>query len=308
MKTYSSSTDFARFLTDYVMRTTGITREDYGKLCVAQRQNALSFPHALFKKPLTMQEYLEARPIAEPLHLFDCVMPCAGGEGFIVMSEERARYLSLPYARLLGTIERHNAFPEDPIQYRGGWAMDAEDLYAQAGVGPSDMDLVQVYDDYPVISAMQLEDLGFCPKGEVQAFIRANTFTNDGTLPLNTSGGQLSVGQAGAAGGYLGLVEALRQVTRRPLGEQVPEGDGVLAPARELRQMARHRIVDAQGAPLPLLRHRHRAGDLRHREPDHHRVGGHDTRRRGDHRSDDLHRYSGGDHYGGSRPGVCGYR
>jgi acetyl-CoA acetyltransferase len=213
------------FLTDYVMRTTGITREDYGKLCVAQRQNALSFPHALFKKPLTMTEYLQARPIAEPLHLFDCVMPCAGAEGFVVMTEERARHLSLPYARLLGTIERHNAFPEDPIQFRGGWALDADDLYAQAGVGPTDMDLVQVYDDYPVISAMQLEDLGFCPKGEVQGFIRANTFTNDGTLPLNTSGGQLSVGQAGAAGGYLGLVDALRQVTRRPLGTQVPEAE-----------------------------------------------------------------------------------
>ena len=70
------------FLTDHYMRTTGATREDFGKLCVAQRQNALSIPHALFKKPLTLAEYLDARPIAEPLHLFDCVMPCAGGEGF----------------------------------------------------------------------------------------------------------------------------------------------------------------------------------------------------------------------------------
>lgn len=201
------------FLTDYIMRTTGIGREEFGKLCVAQRTNALRFPHALFKKPLTMEEYLNARPIAEPLHLFDCVMPCAGGEGFLVMHEERARRAGLRYARLLGTIERHNAFPDDPIQIRGGWALDRDDLYAQAGVGPPQMDFVQVYDDYPVISAMQLEDLGFCEKGEVAAFIRRHSFTYDGSLPLNTSGGQLSVGQAGAAGGYLGMVEALRQLT-----------------------------------------------------------------------------------------------
>ncbi|MEI6458215.1 MAG: thiolase family protein [Pseudomonadota bacterium] len=210
------------FLTDYVMRTTGITREDYGKLCVAQRTNALAFPHALFKKPLSLAEYLAARPIAEPLHLFDCVMPCAGAEAFLVTTEDRARALGLPYARVLGTIERHNAYPEDPIQYRGGWAMDRDDLYAQAGVGPEAMDFVQVYDDYPVITAMQLEDLGFCPKGEVKAFIRSHSFTCDGTLPLNTSGGQLSVGQAGAAGGYLGLVEALRQLTGQTLGTPVP--------------------------------------------------------------------------------------
>jgi acetyl-CoA acetyltransferase len=68
------------FLTAHYMRVFGARREDFGKLCVAQRDNALKFPHALFKKPLTLQEYLDARPIAEPLHLFDCVMPCAGSE------------------------------------------------------------------------------------------------------------------------------------------------------------------------------------------------------------------------------------
>ena len=211
------------FLTDYFMRSTGARREDFGKLCVAQRANALSFPHALFKKPLSLAEYLEARPIAEPLHLFDCVMPCAGGEGFLVMMAERAQRLGLPCARVLGTIERHNAFPEDPIQMRGGWALDRESLYAQAGVGPADMDFVELYDDYPVITAMQLEDLGFCAKGEVVQFIRDHSFTVDGTLPLNTSGGQLSVGQAGAAGGYLGLVEALRQLTGTALGAAVAD-------------------------------------------------------------------------------------
>jgi acetyl-CoA acetyltransferase len=155
---------------------------------------------------------MSARPIAEPLHLFDCVMPCAGADGFLVLSEEKAKSLKVPYARLLGTIERHNAFASDPVQMRAGWALDRDELYAQAGAGPEEMDFLQTYDDYPVISLMQLEDLGFCAKGEGPAFVRNHTFTWDGSFPLNTSGGQLSVGQAGAAGGFLGMVEAIRQL------------------------------------------------------------------------------------------------
>ena len=252
-----------------------------------QRANALRFPPALFKKPLTLEEYLTARAIAEPLHLFDCVMPCAGADGFLVLSEERAQRLQLPYARVLGTIERHNAFATDPVQMRAGWALDRADLYeqagfgppdmdfvctyddypvitvmqledlgfcgkgeasqfirehsftwegsfplntsggqlsvGQAGVGPEDMDFVETYDDYPVISLMQLEDLGFCDKGEGPAFVRKHGFTWDGSFPLNTSGGQLSVGQAGAAGGYLGLVESMRQLSGSAGGRQVKD-------------------------------------------------------------------------------------
>jgi acetyl-CoA acetyltransferase len=201
------------FLTAHYMRLHGATREDFGKLCVAQRANALKYPHALFKKPLTLEEYMAARPIAEPLHLFDCVMPCAGADGFLVLPEERAKRLRLPYVLLKGTIERHNAFASDPVQIRAGWALDRDELYGQAGVEPKDIDLVETYDDYPVISLMQLEDLGFCGKGEGPDFVRKHSFTCEGSFPLNTSGGQLSVGQAGAAGGFLGMVEAIRQLT-----------------------------------------------------------------------------------------------
>jgi acetyl-CoA acetyltransferase len=211
------------FLTAYYMRLYGATREDFGKLCVSQRSNALQFPGALFKKPLSLEEYLCARPIAEPLHLFDCVMPCAGAEAFLVLTEDRARAQGLRYVKLLGTIERHNAFSADPVQLRAGWALDRDDLYRQAGWAPQDMDFVETYDDYPVISLMQLEDLGFCGKGEGPAFVRRHRFTWDGDFPLNTSGGQLSVGQAGAAGGFLGLVEAIRQLTGQAHPRQVPD-------------------------------------------------------------------------------------
>lgn len=210
-------------LTDYYMQHYGATREDFGKLCVAQRDNALRNPHALMKKPLTLEQYLEARAIADPIHLFDCVMPCAGAEGYLVMRRDMAVQLQLPYVEILGTIERHNAFPEDAVQFRGGWAMDIDDLYAMAQVNAADIDFLETYDDYPVINVLQFEDLGFCAKGEGPEFIRNNTFTIDGSFPFNTSGGQLSVGQAGAAGGYLGLVQALRQLTQSAGATQIPE-------------------------------------------------------------------------------------
>ena len=207
----------------HYMDTYGATREDFGKLCVAQRANALRNPHALMKKPLTLEEYLASKPIAEPFHLFDCVMPCAGAEAFLVMREETAKALHLPFVRLLSAIERHNAFPDDPVQIRGGWVLDRGELYGMAGVAPGDMDFVQTYDDYAVISMMQFEDLGFCEKGEGPDFVRSNTFTIDGTVPHNTSGGQLSVGQAGAAGGHLGITEAMRQLLGTASGTQVTE-------------------------------------------------------------------------------------
>lgn len=208
-------------LTDAYMQTYGARREDFGRIAVSQRENALKNPAAIMKKPLTLEQYMNARPVADPLALFDCVMPCAGAEAFLVMREEEAQARNLPFARIDGTIERHNAFPEDPIQLRGGWAMDAEELWEMADCTPAQIDLLQTYDDYPVISMMQIEDLGFCAKGEGPEFVRRHDLTIGGDFPHNTSGGQLSAGQAGAAGGYLGLVEALRQVTGQAGGTQV---------------------------------------------------------------------------------------
>jgi len=212
-------------ITDSYMREHGVTREDFGKLCVAQRTSALSNPLALQRKPLTLDAYMAARPIADPVHLFDCVMPCAGAEAFVVTTPEIAAARGLPAASVLATIERHNAFPEDPVQLRGGWTMDIDTFWEAAGIAPGDVDTVQVYDDYPVIVAMQLENLGFCEKGKVADFIRQTDFGIAGDLPLNTNGGQLSAGQAGAAGGFQNVTEGLRQITRQPLGDQVPDAE-----------------------------------------------------------------------------------
>ncbi|WP_372674401.1 thiolase family protein [Aquicoccus sp.] len=206
---------------DAYMAEYGATREDFGRIAVAQRDNALRNPHALMKKPLTLDDYMGARMISDPVCLFDCVMPCAGAEAFLVMREDEALRRGLPFARMAGTIERHNAFPEDPVQLRGGWAVDIDTLYDSAGCAPEDIDLLQSYDDYPVISMMQIEDLGFCEKGGAVEFVRGHDLTVTGDFPHNTNGGQLSVGQAGAAGGYLGIVEAIRQVTHQAGPTQV---------------------------------------------------------------------------------------
>jgi acetyl-CoA acetyltransferase len=166
----------------------------------AARQRARSNPNALFKKPLTLDEYMAARPISDPLHLFDCVMPCAGADAFLVMTRSASTRAG-PRARR--GARRHRA-PQRVCRRSGHGAaaagcMDRDELYAQAGVHPTDVDFIQTYDDYPVIVMLQFEDLGFCDKGErlgLRAVAHASRF--DGDFPNNTSGGQLSVGQAGA--------------------------------------------------------------------------------------------------------------
>jgi len=209
------------FITSHYMRKYGATREDFGRICIDQRFNALAYGSRMFTKSLNLDQYMASRPIADPIHLFDCVMPCAGAEAFLVMSEERARDSGLAYANIRGAIERHNAFNEDPIMDRGGWLIDRDELYAMADSSPNQIDFVQTYDDYPVIVMMQFEDLGFCAKGEGPSFVRSHNMTFAGDFPNNTSGGQLSTGQAGAAGGFLGMTEAIRQLTDRAQGNQV---------------------------------------------------------------------------------------
>ncbi len=215
-------------ITQHYMEKYGAAREDFARICLDQRYNANHYEPALLgHKTLTLDNYLNARSIAGPLHLFDCVMPCAGGEGFLIMTEDRARQLGLPYARLLAADELHNAHSDDPVQYRSGWTHYIDDLYQRAGVGPKDMSCLQTYDDYPVISMMQMEDLGFCVKGEGAQFVQ-NTdmrFDHSGNsnnkLPHNTCGGQLSCGQAGSAAGYLGVTETLRQLTGTAKDNQI---------------------------------------------------------------------------------------
>jgi acetyl-CoA acetyltransferase len=210
-------------ITQNYMCKHGATRQDFGRICVAQRQNGSRFPLALLRSPISMEEYLGARPISDPLGLLDCVMRVNGAEGFLVMTEDRANALSLPFARLAGAIERHDGVSETPVQEAVGINAMRDGLYDQAGLGPEDMSFIQAYDDYPVIVLLQLEALGLCAVGEGARLVREHDLTVDGDLPLNTNGGMLAMGQAGAAGGFLGVTEALRQLTGENLGAVVAD-------------------------------------------------------------------------------------
>ena len=201
------------------METFGATREDFGRLCVAQRQNAMLNPNALLRAPLTMDDYLNARPIADPLRLYDCVLPCCGADAVVLVGEDVARRLDVPKVRILGGGEAHNTPSDDIYALRAGWETFRDRMWTQAGCSPADVDFVQLYDDYPVMEFIQLEGMGFAERGKAAELIRKNDCTVHGTFPINTGGGQLSAGQCGASGGMIGVYEAVMQL-RGEAGER----------------------------------------------------------------------------------------
>ena len=222
------------------MERHGATREDFGRFCIALRENALRNPNSLFKKPLSMDEYLNAKQIADPLRLYDCVMPCVGGDAIVLASEKVAAKLKSPSLRILASEEIHN-FPAQALyKAPGGFSGLAERLFSRAGVTPEQMDFAQLYDDYPVMAFVQLEDLGFCKPGTAHKFVRDTDITVKGKLPINTGGGQLSAGQAGASGGMIGVYEGVTQLLGRAGDRQVPckrglvSGYGMIAYGRGL--------------------------------------------------------------------------
>ena len=176
-----------------------------------------------------MHDYLTARPIAEPLRLYDCVMPCAGGDCVILASERVARDLDVPKVHIVGGGEMHNYPANDIYGLRTGFDDIAPRMYAQAGIGPGDLDFAQLYDDYPVMEFLQLEGLGIAPRGGSHLFLREHDARFSGDFPINTGGGQLSAGQAGASGGMVGVVEGVLQLRGEGGARQTRCRRGVLA-------------------------------------------------------------------------------
>lgn len=199
----------------------GTTREQLGKLAVTQRRNAQLNDNALLRDDLSLEDYLNARVIAEPLRLFDCVMPCAGADAVVVVDENWCEGDRTPLY-LLSQGEVHNPYPGTGAPVKAGWELYADELFADAGVDRADIDFVQLYDDYPIMEAIQLEGLGFCGEGEAGGFLDETDISLQGTLPVNTGGGQLSCGQSGAGGGMIGVAEAVRQLQHEGGERQVP--------------------------------------------------------------------------------------
>ncbi|WMD22352.1 thiolase family protein [Achromobacter seleniivolatilans] len=192
-------------LTQRQMAQTGLRREDYGALCVAQRQWASANPNAAYRQPLTLADYLAAPIVAPPLGRLDCV-PVVSGASALVL---RARPQGIS-VRLIASEARYNNDQQEGDGLQTGIAAFAPALWRKAGLGPEDMDVVSVYDDYPAMALAQLCDLGFTSAGDLPGFIARRLTTRD--LLVNTAGGQLSAGQAGTAGGMHGLVEVSRQL------------------------------------------------------------------------------------------------
>ncbi len=156
--------------------------------------------------------------VVPPLHRFDCVPPVTGADAVVVTTPDRVP-AGTPAARVLavGGVINHDHQCGDGLTT--GLAGAAPQLWSAAGVGPADVDVVSVYDDYPVMVLVQLADLGFVPDGDLVRLLE--TRIDHGRWPVNTSGGQLSAGQAGAAGGMHGLVEAVTQVRGRAGTRQI---------------------------------------------------------------------------------------
>ncbi|MAG98592.1 MAG: thiolase family protein [Alphaproteobacteria bacterium] len=195
----------------------GLDYESLGKIAVTQRSGALLNENALerFKKPLTMEKYLESRMIADPLRLLDCVMFCDGGNAVLVTSEATAKELGLEkmvrptaYAELTN-VNGNQACPDIT---ETGFAQVAPKVWAQSGLGPGDIGCFQPYDDFTIAVMMQLEDFGFCKRGQGSDYVRDTDLSHRGGVPTNTGGGQLSAGQPGLASGGLNLAEAVRQM------------------------------------------------------------------------------------------------
>lgn len=190
----------------------GTKREQLAKFAVTQRANAQLNPNALLRSPMTVADYLTARLIADPIRLYDCVLPCTGADAVLMMSQDRAAELGLAGITIRSGRAQNNYLPMEALSLRTGAEVFAARLFADAEVSHADLDFAQLYDDYPIMELIQLEDLGFAKKGEGGDFIESTDISRRGTLPVNTGGGQLSCGQSGAGGGMIGMVEAVLQL------------------------------------------------------------------------------------------------
>lgn len=196
----------------------GLAREDYAQLCIAQRAWAARNPQAVYRNLLTLDEYLAAPMVADPLCRLDCVPVVNGANAILLTRANLSRSRVNVAVRALKA--RYNPDHQAGDGLQTSLAQIADSLWERANVGPQAMDVVSVYDDYPAMALIQLNDLGFVPGGDHQQLLRRIA---EGELPVNTSGGQLSVGQAGAAGGMHGLVEAIIQL-RGEAGDRQVEG------------------------------------------------------------------------------------
>lgn len=198
------------------MHQYGTTSEQLGKVAVTQREHAIRNPTAYLKQPLTLDQYLGSRMIADPIRMYDACIPVNGGLAFIVASKEKAKKIANDKSvAILGIAESDNFYQgsksRPDITYLG-ISQSSKTAFEISQVKHAEVSFFEPYDDYTIAVLMQIEDAGFCPKGQGGKFVDAHDISFNGDLPINTGGGQLSSGQPAMAGGLVPIVETVRQL------------------------------------------------------------------------------------------------
>lgn len=214
----------AGLITQRYMYETGTTAEQLASVCVSNRKWAALNPHAMFRKPLSVDEVLASKMLSTPLHAKESNMLADGGSAFVVTSADRARDLTRTPVYVLGTGSRvtHYTTTQDADLTRFGYAAAAREAFEMAGLGPDAVDIAEIYDSYAVFQLIALEECGLVERGEAGAFVAAGHTWPGGRLPMTTNGGMLSQGHTGAGGGVAVLVEAARQLMGKAGDRQVP--------------------------------------------------------------------------------------
>jgi acetyl-CoA acetyltransferase len=210
-----------------IMHTFGVTSEDFGRVAVADRRHAATNPKAhFFGRPITLEEHQASRWIVEPLHLLDCCQETDGGQALLVTTLDRARHLARTPAVITAAAQgmaddqqMMRSYFRDSLVDLPEMATCVRQLWETSGLGPADIRTAVIYDHFTPLVLPQLEEFGFCGRGEARDFIADGNIELDGRLPVNPHGGQL--GEA-YLHGMNGIAEAVRQVR----GTAVNQVDG----------------------------------------------------------------------------------
>jgi acetyl-CoA acetyltransferase len=217
------------------MHEYGATSADFGLVSVADRKHAATNPKAWFyEQPITLEDHQSSRWIVEPLHLLDCCQETDGGQALVVTTAERARDLPNPVALVSGAAQGSSQGQQSMVSYYRDdiaglpeMGLVARQLWEQSGLKPEDVQTAVIYDHFTPFVLQQLEEFGFCKRGEAKDFIAGGNIELGGGLPINTHGGQL--GEA-YLHGMNGIAEGVRQI-RGTSYNQVPHVENVLVTA-----------------------------------------------------------------------------
>jgi acetyl-CoA acetyltransferase len=211
------------------MHEFGTTSEQLAEIAVGVREFATLNPHAMYRDPMTVDDVLNSRMIADPLHKLDCCAITDGGGAFIMTTAERARDLPQPPVYVLGAAggQTHWNVSQQVDFTTCAGATAGPIAFERAGVTPDDVDMLMFYDSFTITCLILLESLGFVPRGEGGPFVAEGHLKRGGRWPLNTDGGGLSSSHPGMRGIFL-IIEAVRQLRGQAGDAQVPDCDVAL--------------------------------------------------------------------------------